>query len=430
MVNLTKIVFSFIQRCFTITTVTKQFLKLDFRLVAKILASSELNVTSELEIFKVVHAWIIYNIEERKKHAKDLLLKVRIPLLSENEVKYIKSFYKNENLSNLINDVLMRKACIFNGKSPAYFTNRYCTQSDILICCGAEHNEQIDEDGFTYVDGYNITSASINKLSARNLNTCKAVGSMPTDRFYTNMVFCKGELYFFSGCNENQQMLTIVEKHSLLTHRSEIVPGVSFDRTDYCVCCFMEKIYFMGGWKGGARTDTCETFDTGARTFKSIAAMRNVRELAACAVFNGSVVVAGGYGRGTFEDLNSVEAYDHSVDEWRSMPSMVRRRSHHGLAATRSKLFAVGGFQQQCEVFDLHSNAFALMKNTRGFDFSGNDNASKTLSVGNKVFVFFERRNAALCYDIDKDEWTEEPCEVSKNFNYFGCAKVPVLSTF
>ena len=43
--------FSYIQRCFTIVSDDESFLELEYNLVSKILANSELLITSEIEVF-------------------------------------------------------------------------------------------------------------------------------------------------------------------------------------------------------------------------------------------------------------------------------------------------------------------------------------------------------------------------------------------
>ena len=66
---------------------TQNFLELDYFLVAKILASSDLVITSEVEVYNAADRWLKYKIEERRKFAKHLLLKVRLPLLSDNTLQ-------------------------------------------------------------------------------------------------------------------------------------------------------------------------------------------------------------------------------------------------------------------------------------------------------------------------------------------------------
>ena len=107
----------YIERCFPMVVETQNFLHLNFKLVAKILASSELNIHSEVEIFNAVITWLKQNSEERSKYAKQLLLKVRLPLLSEFAIKHLS--YSNslvaENIdtSKIIKEVLLRNKSLF-----------------------------------------------------------------------------------------------------------------------------------------------------------------------------------------------------------------------------------------------------------------------------------------------------------------------------
>ena len=80
---------TYTKRCFLMVAETNSFLQLDFAFVKKILQSSKLHITSELEVFYAINNWISYKLEERINLAKDLLLTVRLPLLSDAALKYI-----------------------------------------------------------------------------------------------------------------------------------------------------------------------------------------------------------------------------------------------------------------------------------------------------------------------------------------------------
>ena len=75
--------FKYIERWFTMIVETKNFLELNINQVSKILTSSELVITSEVEVFLAADKWVSHNFEERSKFAKNLLLKVRVNLLSD-----------------------------------------------------------------------------------------------------------------------------------------------------------------------------------------------------------------------------------------------------------------------------------------------------------------------------------------------------------
>ena len=86
-----KSLLSYIESAFT--TVRKQncFMELSFDNISKILASSKLYNTSEQEVYHVANKWTSYKIGIRSKLAKELLLRIRLPLLSECTLKYLRS---------------------------------------------------------------------------------------------------------------------------------------------------------------------------------------------------------------------------------------------------------------------------------------------------------------------------------------------------
>ena len=74
----------------------------------RILGSSNLQIDSEVEVLLAANKLLNYNIGERSKFAKGMLLKARLSLLSDDKIKQIlegSSFKINENLSKILNDI-------------------------------------------------------------------------------------------------------------------------------------------------------------------------------------------------------------------------------------------------------------------------------------------------------------------------------------
>ena len=103
---------SYIERCFTMVVNSKSFLELDYETLEKILDSSDLYVSSEFEVLNAAGNWLNHNIDERSKFARKLLMKVRLPLLSEAALKFIlnkhTSFSKNSECDAILKQVLSR----------------------------------------------------------------------------------------------------------------------------------------------------------------------------------------------------------------------------------------------------------------------------------------------------------------------------------
>ena len=83
----------YLKRWFTVFVKTQCFLELDYARVLELLSSSDLHITSEIEVFGAAGDWLSHNPEERNKHALDLLLEVRFPLLSDVVVESIVEFF-------------------------------------------------------------------------------------------------------------------------------------------------------------------------------------------------------------------------------------------------------------------------------------------------------------------------------------------------
>ena len=421
----------YIQRCFEIVSETENFLNLDFPLAAKILASSKLSLATELEVFNGVHAWINHNIEERSKHARDMLLKVRLPSLSDDALKYIKasSLTKIKDCSELMDDVLKRNGNAYRTKSPVYFTNRSKNMFNVLLCYGYRYDligpgglrqEEWTEDSELK---FQIVSTDVHQLDGTNLNRSKIIASMPKNRCYLKVAFCKGELYFFCDLNENNRLVCSVEKYSMFTKTSQVLNVVDNDRIHYGICTFMNEIYFIGGDDQTVSFNSCEKFSPKDHKFREIAEMKFERAHPACSVFDGRIVVTGGVDLKTNRDLKSVEAYDSVTGSWLPMPDMVHGRSGHGSAVARNKLFVVGGSGNVAEVFDATSKRFAALKNAHGD--VGYYIGCRTFSVGNRIVVVEEGK--AVCYDANEEQWSEEPIEAAEDFQYCVSVKIPLF---
>ena len=82
-----------IERCFRFIVDNSLFLLLDFICILKITSSSQLNIDSELEVFNAVVSWLDYD-KQRNVYAKDLILKIRLLLLSVSAPEFIQEKFR------------------------------------------------------------------------------------------------------------------------------------------------------------------------------------------------------------------------------------------------------------------------------------------------------------------------------------------------
>ena len=419
--TLAKISLSHIERCFAMVVESPNFLELEFNIVATILASSELSLHSEFEVINAANSWLKDNSKERNKYAKQLLLLVRLPLLSDRAFENIldnpSSFTENNECVDLLEDILINKENFFKNKSSKYYTSRYCNQNifNILICGGS--------------DDENETVSSFKQIDGNTLENVKVLPSMLEYRWFPEATCSKGEVYVFGGDNSNKDVVCFrgslvmsLEKYSPSTNTWSKVADMFDNRAYYCVCAYMDKIFVIGGFSASVldTTNSCLQFNTEDKSWKEVAEMNEARYNAACSVFEERIVVSGGQDINGFE-LNTVESYDVIANKWSSMPSMIHSQSSHSLVVVKSKLFVIGSVVDNCEVFDDKIKIFVSIKSPPAL----NDDFNPAISMGNKIVVFSHNTPTICCYDVDRNEWSEVPCEGAEHQSVFYCVKLP-----
>ena len=423
LISLKKETLSYIERCFTILVDDRNFLEFSFNDVRKILLSSKLYITSELEVYDCIEKWLKHNFEERKQHAKDLLLTVGSNLLSKDALKCLLNktscFTKIKECVAALNETLKKKDVCDQDKPDIKQTGRYCThvQFDLLFCGGLNKSSETA-----------VKNASLVKVN--DLEPGKGFPPMINARRCPVAVFVKGEVFVFGGRDGGNNVMP-VEKYSPFTNAWVEVAEMPDRRKDFCACAFTDKVLFFGGAVNCSSLNYCAQFDTTTFNFKEIAQMKEERSSAACAVFEEKVVVSGGtyhdhrpYGLHT-RHLDTVESYDFLPNKWSKMPSMVVERWDHVIVAVKSKLFVIEGKSDTCEVYDSVCKKFVVFKSIV-LDL----NYANAIPIGNEICAFQNDSKVVIIYDAEKGVWyegefQEGEFQITKYIKDFSCIKLP-----
>ena len=409
---LSKLSLEYMERCFPILADSPNFLQLDFTSLRKLLASDQLHIDTELQVFNAANDWLMsHEIIQRRKHAQVLLSTIRLPLLSVPALNYILETESRFSMMRECRSVI--KEVLKNNMEPrsnnVIATNRYCNQNrfNTVICGGAIYST-------------NAVISDVRNIEAFNVNNVTTLPQMQTGRCRSKLVCIKDEVYVFGGYDVDGNYITSVEKYSATSNVWTKVTEMHDDCNIYCAwIAFMDSIFVIGR---STEPDSCAEFNTKDQTWRGIAGTNEPRKNSAAACFNGKIVASGGLDDGA---SNTVEAYDHVADTWSYMPKMVERRCCHKLTAVKNKLFVVPGFfTMTCEVFDLTCNKFVLLRPSSSH--SGHfSSRGQVVSVGSKLVVFGVRTSKVLFYDFENDEWSEDSCEITKDLTGFCCGKLP-----
>ena len=413
--SLVEFAFNYIERRFAMVPETQNFLHLEYNVVTKILESCNLNIHSEYEVFSAANSWLSYNVIQRTKFAKKLLLTVRLPLLSEHDINYLlinsSVFSEDNECVNILKGVLANKQNFSENRSSKYYTNRYCNQNkfNILICGG--HHDKYE------------TISDVNQIVGINFKYVKSLSSLIQKHNNLRAVCLKDNIYLF-GCGRSYENMS-VEKYSFSTKTWSKAADMHDQRDGFCTCAFTNYIFVNGGYYARyfnrtrhAIIDSCLQFDTRDDTWKEVARMNETRMYAACAVFQGNVIVSGGFGYNN-HCWNTVESYNFISEKWTSMPNMISGKSEHSLVAVRNKLFVIGNVPQTCEVFDGSLNKFVALK------LPPIVYLNEAISFGNKLLIVHNKTQCIIWYNFEKDEWSEELSKAAKRRGGFSCLKIP-----
>ena len=248
------------------------------------------------------------------------------------------------------------------------------------------------------------------------------------DRIQAKNLFCiRGEMYALSRYYSNNKHIISVDKYIKTTKEWKKLADMNKNRNFYSACSLMNNIFVIGGVYENSR-NSCIKYNTKSNSWIEISNTIEGREYAACTVYEGRIVVSGGYNNPVGEALNTVEAYDHEADAWTSMPSMIQTRGFHKKIAFKNKLFVIGGNKLTNEVFD--SKNFVVLKRPADKIDSIRPNLIRPTGaflIENKIFIFKSKRENVVVYDIDKEEWTIKTCQITKELVGLCCVKFPKL---
>ena len=401
-----KATFRCIERFFDTVAKNHNFLHLDLACVSQILSSLKLNVTSELEVLRAADRWLSFKAALRRAFATDLLVKVRLPLLSNRELdKFLNdsfAFRKCEKCTSLIDDVSKRK------NRDKVTEPRHCEDFDLVVVGGSDLDI---EHPVQRVDG---RSGSGTKCAHMELSE---------QRKFFAAACLDGCVYVFGGSESDAQSVQ-VKKLPLGGREWLDLPDLDLVADQFGLCSFAGGIYVIGGWrtapdKWGQRSESrCVRFDAERHGWAEVGSLRESRAEAGSAVFRGKLVACGGmqqdWGVQSLMNLPTVEAYDRAKDKWAFMPRMNERRHGCKLAAIRNKLFVFGGGPTTCELFDSVCNRFVFVQPPPEHLEIDLGQCAFAASVGaSRLVVYLNGCRKTAVYDAEARDWSVESCDVT-----------------
>ena len=291
------------------------------------------------------------------------------------------------------------------------YENRYCNQDDfsILICGGQNGNREPLNDVY--------------ELKWPKLKLIK-FPSMLEPRKECKTAVIGSDIFVVGGYKTNSyNYLSSVEMYSKENNAWCYKTQLPDKRINFCICSFKQYLYIIGGWGFGCNKilSTCLVYNIKHDKWSQIADMNDKRELAACTVFEGKIVVSGGL------KSKSVEAYDFYEDKWTYLPYMILKRYDHASVSISNKMFMIGGWNTStCEVFNSFSRKFTSIKSLVKLKWT----YFQAVSIGSDIVVFsipivYNKNSIVKMYVYDKeiDDYSAVASKICENAVGVSCVK-------
>ncbi|ELU00416.1 hypothetical protein CAPTEDRAFT_151000 [Capitella teleta] len=389
----------YIQIHFMEVSKSEEFLSLDEDRVTAILARDQLHITGEEQVFEAAINWVKQQSSKRMHHLPNLVVHVRLPLLSPQflsdrvgQEELIKGSLKCRDLLDEARDFHLmpeRRAQLQTFKTRP----RCCT--DVVGVIYAVGGLTSSGDSISTVEFYDPIigkwqmAKPMSTLRSRvgiavlkghlyaiggydgqeRLNTVEVFDPVKLSWGLVAPMICKrsalgagalgGELYVCGGY-DGVTSLSSVEKYDPVSNKWVMVSNMIRHRSAAGVCVLNGHIYALGGHDGLSIFDSAERFD-GNGQWKAVASMLSKRCRLGVASLNGKLYAAGGYDGNVF--LKQVECYDPNTDSWCFVAPMNVKRSRVALVTNCGKLYAIGGYDgvsnlNSVEVYDPSFNTW------------------------------------------------------------------------
>ena len=167
-------------------------------------------------------------------------------MLSEQAVKHLSDkisfFAENSELNNMLNKALVGKKV-----TQCNYTSRYCNQNSfsILLCGGIYDFDEYDR--------------NVSQINGSNFEDVKDLPPIKTDRVYHVAVCLRGEVFVFSGIDDENNFIESVEKYSPSNNTWTVVTNMADKRLNFSACAFIDKIFIFGGYRSNENDDYSAT---------------------------------------------------------------------------------------------------------------------------------------------------------------------------
>ncbi|XP_078695654.1 kelch-like protein 24 [Branchiostoma floridae x Branchiostoma belcheri] len=417
---------------FILVSQKEEFLDLDQDQVSELLASDDLNVQKEEDVYEAALRWIKHLPQSRAESAPKLIKEVRLTRMDRSYLDEqlatdellssspeCVSFIEQAGATQVLDDSSGSACSVACKDSPRHGMKeantifiiggkQYTDMGDIEYCSTCFCFDPVNktkctvptpEDAFClsnmactfYGSFLYVAGGTVQDLHSssgwrpsdefweydcvHNMWSQKPNMSHPRSNF--SIVAIEGCVYALGGSYRSGRY-DLVEVFELENEAWTDAKPMPYPLSDHCAVALDGKIYVMGGFAGGSRkgiTNRALCFDTTVSAWTELPTLMVMKKRASAAVLNGEVYVIGG--TDYIEEMDIVEIYNVEKKRWRLGARLPEECCSAGVAVIDGKLYVCGGvrFHQVLDgiwVYNAADDSWERMsgvKLTRQFEF-------------------------------------------------------------
>nr|XP_033771755.1 kelch-like protein 1 isoform X2 [Geotrypetes seraphini] len=329
----------YILRHFSRVSRLGEFLCLAREKLMEIVASDDLNVAREEEVFEAVALWLEKE-PGRKQNFEKVFELIRLPLISPYYIhdviephSVILGSPPCQRLLSEAKDFLLLQDRRNEFFGPRTRPRKSTGTSEVIVTVGGEDDKVV----LRSVECFDPLANRWRSLSCLSFAVSKhglvASGLATLD----GLIFAVGG---WEGCSR----LDSVECYHPHTNTWHFVEPMKMAVTSPAVAAHDGLLYVMGGavLEDGDGMDLVQVYNPKTHSWTEVAPMRIARSGSAACVLKGKIYVIGGWHAST-ENTDKVEYYDPKTNAWSMCPPMNERRYRPGVAVVDGKIYVLGG---------------------------------------------------------------------------------------
>lgn len=378
---------------------TKRFLQLSYDEIYKIVSNDELNVNEEKTVFEAVMSWVKADEENRKQHVCSLIEQVRLPFISSEFI-----------VDHIISEELIKRCLRCRDVIDEAKDYHLLPQRRNLI-----QNHRIIKRSFTKRESPIITiGCTEGKIIFEIYDTIKDQWRIYLTekgqlKLRTSIAIAKNKIYSVGGY-ENGVRTNAVETYDLLEKKWTQVASLNKKRSALSSVVLDDMIYSIGGYDGTATLSSAECYSPKTGEWSFISNMNKFRCSSAAVVCNGCIYVIGGHdGTAIFR---SIERYDSVFNRWILCKEMSKERCRLGATSLNGKIYVAGGFnggqneEDSFECYDPTTDSWRclapMLKRRSRFCLIAS--GKRIFAIGGYVSNNFT--NSCEVYDVEANAWS------------------------